>query len=136
MRTDEQIMADAADERPFSNHSEYDYWADSGKGCYDCVNDDAETEKYCPILSAALLGKWPREWTRATHQWQIGDKSGSYEVVDTCTEFERRPDDGDGPPPDPEPVPVADGQVDMFEVFADQIVDQVAELPRLEAVAR
>jgi hypothetical protein len=105
MRTDEQIMADAADERPFSNHSEYEVWADSGNGCYDCAHDNPDAERYCPILSAALLGKWPREWTRAAHQWQVGDKSGSYEVVDECVEFERRPDDGDGPPPEPRTGP-------------------------------
>jgi hypothetical protein len=129
MRTNEQIMADAADDHPFSNHSEYDMWAGSGTGCYDCLNDDEPTEKYCPILSAALLGKWPREWTRAAHRWEIGDKSGSYEVVDECTEFERRRDDGgDDPEPEPEPPPVVEGQVDMFEVFADQIAEHVESL--------
>jgi hypothetical protein len=133
VRTYEEISADAADERPFSNSTEYEIWADSGKGCYDCIHDDAETEKYCPILSAALLGpSWPKEWTRATHRWQIGDKSGSYEVVDECTEFERRRDDGGPEPTPPPPPPVMEGQTDIFEVFAEQAVE---ELTRPVAVA-
>jgi len=56
-----------------------------------------------------------------------------YEHVDTCTEFERRRgDDGDeAPAPEPEPPPVCEGQVDMFEVFADQIVEHVEQLERV-----
>lgn len=131
MRTADQITADTAAERPFSNHSEYEIWADSGRGCYDCVNDDADRELYCPILGAALLKGWPAEWTRRVHQWQIGDSSGSYEIVDQCTEFVERTDwpgdddPDDVPPPDPGPPPVVEGQVDMFEVFTDQIIEQV-----------
>jgi hypothetical protein len=91
MRTPEQIDADTdRTVKPFSNHSEYEIWA--SRHCYECVNDDANAELYCPILGAALLHGWPREWTRRTHTWQIGDKSGSYEVVDTCTEFVQRPE--------------------------------------------
>jgi hypothetical protein len=126
MRTDEQIMADAADKSPFSNMTEYEIWADSGRGCFDCTRDNPNAELFCPILSVALLSKWPTEWTRATRHWEAGGKSGSYEVVGECTEFERRPDgDGDDPDPEPEPEPVIEGQVDMFEVFADQIVEQI-----------
>lgn len=133
MRTDEQINADAADERPFSNHTEYEIWAGGGSGCYDCANDDPEAERYCPILSAALLSKWPREWTRVTHRWEVGGKSGSYEVVGECSEFVQRPewpgddDPDDDPDPVPDPPPVIEGQVDMFEVFTDQIVEQIEQ---------
>jgi hypothetical protein len=137
MRTHEQIAADAADERPFSNSSEYEYWAGSGKGCYDCLNDDAKTEKWCPILGVALLGQWPTEWSRRTIEWSspadaswgTPAASGSYEVVDECAEFLRRPDDdggGDDDDPDPGPPPVIDGQVDLFEVFADEIVERAS----------
>jgi hypothetical protein len=124
MRTEEQIAADAADKSAFSNGTEYEIWA--GRWCYECVNDNAETETYCPILSVALLGSWPTEWTRRRVEWQIGDGSGSYEAVDTCTEFERRCEGGGDPEPTPEPPPVIDGQVDMFEVFADQIAEQAS----------
>ena len=125
MRTYEEIAADAAAESPFSNSTEYEIWADSGRGCYDCRHDDAETDTFCPILSAALLSTWPKEWTRRTVDWQIGDASGSYETVGECTEFQERRDDGeDEPEPEPDPPPVIDGQVDLFEVFADQIAEQ------------
>lgn len=125
MRTPDEISADAADEQPFSNHTEYEMWAGSGRGCYDCANDDDAAEKWCPILGTALLGKWPKEWTRRAYTWEIGGKSGSIENVDECIEFDRRPDDdgpGDEPEPDPGPPPVIEGQVDMFEVFADQAI--------------
>jgi hypothetical protein len=131
MRTVEEVWADAVDKPPFSNHTEFEIWAGSGSGCYDCVNDDAATEKYCPILGAALLGKWPREWPRVVHRWEIGDASGTRQVVGECSEFVQRPewpgddDPDDGPPPDPTPPPVCAGQVDMFEVFVDQLVEHV-----------
>ena len=127
MRTYEEITADAADETPFSNGTEFEIWAGSGRGCWDCVNDDDATEKYCPILSVSLLGpSWPKEWTREKHRWQVGDKSGEYDVVGECTEFEERRDGGGGDDPAPEtpPAPEIDGQVDMFAVFADQITEQ------------
>lgn len=127
IRTDAQINADAADQRPFSNMSEYEYWADSGQGCYDCIHDNPDQERFCPILSVALLSRWPVEWTRRIVKPH--PDSAGFNVVDQCTEFTRRPDNGDDdnpePPPGPKP-PAAelDGQVDMFEIFADQIVEQ------------
>lgn len=129
MRTADEIAADADPRSPFSNHTEYELWADDGRGCYDCRNDDPETNTLCPILSAALLGTWPKEWTRRTVEWQIGDKSGTYEAVDECTEFdERDDDDGDGEPdPEPGPPPVIAGQIDMFEVFTDQALDAIGQ---------
>ncbi len=138
MRTSDQIQADAADDdRPFSNSTEYEIWANNGRGCYDCANDDEDTEKWCPILGVAITGSWTAEWTRRTRTWEIGGKSGSYDVVDECTEFEhRRDDDGDSAPePEPGPPPVIAGQVDMFEVFAEQIADQAAS-DRSVAAAR
>lgn len=141
MRTSEQIAADAEDRSPFSNHSEFDYWADSGKGCYDCLHDNPATETYCPILSAAMLGNWPKELTRRYVKFGAFDKgTNRFEVfettaddpdgcafVATCTEFEERRDGEDDPEPDPEPPPVNAGQIDMFEVFADQITEQVRQ---------
>lgn len=131
MRTDEQIAADAADERAFSNHSEYEMWA--ARHCYECVNDDEETETWCPILGVALLGQWPKEWTRRRHHWTIGDKSGSYEVVDSCTEFVQRPewpgdDDPDDDPVPPTPGPFDEeqpGQTDIFTFFAEDAIEQL-----------
>jgi hypothetical protein len=89
-----------------------------------------EPEKFCPILSASLLGTWPMEWTRRTVEWQYGDASGSYEAVDECTEFDRRPDGGGGdddPEPEPGPPPVIEGQIDMFEVFTEQFVESLPD---------
>jgi hypothetical protein len=138
MRTDVQIMADAADGPAFSNRSEYDYWADGGRGCYDCANDDQATETWCPILSVALLGKWPAEWARRVHR--PDPTSTGFEIVDECSEFLRRPDDGDddGPKPPPAPTPPAaqlPGQADIFEVFADQIVEQIKQQAPAQAVS-
>jgi hypothetical protein len=136
MRTEDQIWEDAEDRRPFSNSTEYEIWANNGRGCYDCANDDARREKWCPILGAALMGRWPAEWTRRTVEWSSPANeswgtpaaSGSYEVVGECTEFNPRDDGpGDDPDPDPGPPPVVDGQIDMFEVFADQIVTAIPD---------
>lgn len=119
MRTEDEIRADATEERPFSNHSEFDIWADNH--CYECQNDRAEEEAYCPILGVAMLhGVTPREWTTREEQWQIGDKSGSVTVVDDCTEFEQRtrfpgdPEEPDERPVETVHVPVLDGQLDLF----------------------
>lgn len=143
MRTEEQIRADAADERPFSNGSEYDMWAD--RHCYDCVNDDATTEKYCPILNVALLGQgWPKEWTR--HYVKFGNRiEGTTRVevsettaddpdgcmfVGTCTEFEKRRDDGGGgPKPAPKPQPECDGQLDIIDAYVDTAISELTPKP-------
>lgn len=123
MRTEEQIAADAEARSPFSNGSEYERWADDW--CFRC---DKDKDDSCPILSVAFLGQgWPKEWTRRRVRWQIGDGSGEYDAVDSCTEFEERREDGDGPEPEPAPPPVLDGQVDMFEVFADRIAEQALQ---------
>lgn len=139
MRSEEEIRADAEDRRAFSNGTEYEMWAD--RWCYRCRNDNAETETYCPILSVALLGGWPKEWTRhyvkfgayikEAGRWEVSettadDPDGSV-FVDTCTEFEERRDGEDEPAPEPEPSPVIPGQVDMFEVFADQAVTELSK---------
>lgn len=122
-------------ERPFSNGTEFDIWAD--RYCYRCVKDSISAppgaeEKFCPILTAALHGAdWPEQWTRREHHWQIGDSSGSYEVVDTCTEFEERRDDGGGdePEPDPGPPPVCEGQLDLVDAYLDTAVEELTRAP-------
>jgi hypothetical protein len=122
MRSYEQIMTDARGDSPFSNHTMWEIWAD--RWCYECANDSEELVdqgKGCPLIMAALMGKTPREWTAATEE---DDMLGNYE----CSEFRRRPEPGDDPPPEPPPPPPCDGQVDMFEVFADQIVEHVESL--------
>jgi len=109
--------------RPFSNHTEFDIWAD--RYCYRCRKDNEETELYCPILGMAIAeGAWPDEWTARTHAWEAGGKSGSYEVVDTCTEFEeRRDDEGDGS--EPEPPPVVEGQLDLIDAYLDTAIGEL-----------
>jgi len=126
MRSQDEIRNDAAaGKRPFSNRSEFDIWAD--RFCYECVHDDEGKEKYCPILNVAMLGEgWPAEWTRRTHNWQAGEASGSYEVVDACTEFEeRRDDEGDGSEPEPEPPPVVEGQLDLIDAYLDTALGEL-----------
>jgi hypothetical protein len=134
MRAAEQIDADAADERVFSNSTEYEIWANNGRACYDCTNDDPETEKYCPILSTMLLSKWPKEIEHAPYEWTDNDGTvHTYPVAGECSEFEeRRDDDGGDPEPEPPPPDPAEqervGQLDIFGVFADQITERATEL--------
>ena len=143
MRTEEQIRADAADRRPFSNGSEFDMWAD--RHCYECVNDNPDTETYCPILNVGMLGEgWPREWTRkyvkfgkriaGTTRVEVSettadDPDGS-EFVDTCTEFEERRDPGLGDPePEPEPPPVCEGQMDIIDAYLPTALAELTRAP-------
>ena len=132
MRTAEQIEATARPGSAFSNSSQFEYWA-SNRGCWTCRNDDQATEKWCPILGVALSsGKTPAEWVTFSEQDEI---HGNY----TCTEYDERrddgPDDGDDPEPDPGPPPVIDGQIDIFEVFAERIADEASTV-RTPEVAR
>lgn len=152
MRSEDQIRADAADERPFSNGTEYDIWA--SRYCYECVNDNpqADPEVFCPIITVALLGKgdgpaWPKEWTRQyvkfgdyvdetrTRRQPIettADDPDGCMYVGECTEFEQRRDPGDGPEPEPEPPPVCDGQLDIIDAY---LPTALAELDREPARA-
>jgi hypothetical protein len=133
MRTYDEISADAREGSAFSNSTQFEIWA-AGRGCYSCHNDDlgiGGDTLHCPILSAALMGVTPREWTAETDEDHV---YGRY----VCSEYDERPDDDDGPDgdpePDPGPPPVIDGQIDMFEVFADRIADEVSQV-RAGAVA-
>lgn len=130
MRTEDEIRADAADERPFSNGTEWDMWAD--RWCHECVHDDANREVYCPIITVAMIGNagepmWPKEWTRERHEWTKADGSpgGAYDVVGECTEFEQRPDPGDEPEPDPEPPPEVEGQLDLIDAYLDTALNEL-----------
>lgn len=120
MRTFEQISADARPGAAFSNSGQFEYWASGPRGCHSCRNDNEQTERYCPILSVAMCnGTTPAEWITFSDEDEI---HGSY----TCTEYDGRSDGDDDPGPEPGPPPVIEGQVDMFEVFADRIADQAS----------
>jgi hypothetical protein len=60
MRTEAEISAAATDGSPFSNGTEGYAWMDNW--CGRCLNNDEETELWCPILTVALFGKTPSEW--------------------------------------------------------------------------
>lgn len=143
MRTEAEIRQDAADRRPFSNGSEYGIWAD--RYCWaPCVHDDPDREVFCPVLSVALLGSWPREWTRryikfgkpieGTNRVEVSettkDDPAGLEVVDACTEFEERRDDGpDDPDPQPDPPPVCEGQLDLVDAYLDTAIGELTKEP-------
>lgn len=149
MRTEDQIRADAADRRPFSNGSEWEIWADTH--CYECVHDDAEREIYCPILNVSMLGKagdgsrsaWPTEWgshfvrfgdtipgtTRRQPIESTADDPEAYEYVGDCSEFEQRRDPGDDPDPEPEPPPVCDGQLDIIDAYLPTAIAELSREP-------
>jgi hypothetical protein len=134
MRTYDEIQVSAREGSAFSNSSQFEYWANGQRGCYSCRNDSMdrrdEPEKFCPILSVSMLGNGiPAEWVTFSEEDEI---HGSY----TCTEYdERRDDDGGDPESEPEPPPVVEGQIDMFEVFAERIADEAAAVQR-QAVTR
>jgi len=118
VRTFDEIRADAADKRPFSNGTEFELWADRPGGCWTCTRDEPRTETWCPILSVVIThGVWPTEWQRREHRTE----HGSYEVVGDCTEYDERPDDDgdddDGPGTDPGPPPVVEGQLTLGDLF-------------------
>lgn len=125
MRTWDEIRADARPGRAFSNSTHFEVWANRPGGCYGCVKDGmgiGKEQPQCPIFGVALVdGVTPKEWQERTPE-SLGD----YE----CAEFEERPewpgddDPEDGPPPDPEPPVEMEGQLDIFEVYADQVIDR------------
>lgn len=114
MRSHDEIFDSARDGSPFSNGTSGEIWM--ADWCYRCKVDGPfqrdETMEGCPLLLVALIGKTPAEWTEQ-------EEPQDYH----CSEFVPDDEDGDGPEPGPHPVAVIDGQVDMFEVFADQIAD-------------
>lgn len=145
MRTEDEIRADAAPRRPFSNGTEWDIFAD--RQCYVCVHDDAETDKFCPIITVSMVGNdgqpaWPKEWTsrfirfgapiegttRVEVHETTADDPNACEFVGECTEFEERRDPGPGddePPPDPGPPPVCEGQTDLFGYAVDRFINEL-----------
>jgi hypothetical protein len=129
VRSYEAIAADTAKEHAFSNHSEYEVWAE--RYCYRCVYEDMP-DGGCPIIGAAMVVPgWPKEWTRERERWTIGGNSGVIEYVDSCTEFEERRgrDDPDEPqrplPTGPtgavHPIP---GQLDIVDAFLEKALDE------------
>lgn len=129
MKTYDEAFAAAKDRRPFSNGSQGGAW--TANWCDRCVHDrsarrdDVKPDPAnkgllgCALLAVALMERTPAEW--------IDQCEGGHRLGDTyhCTEF--RDENGRGDEPEPEPPPVIEGQVDMFEVFADQIVEQASE---------
>ena len=94
MRTEDEIQRDARPGSAFSNGYEWDCW--SSKWCENCIHDDFETDKFCPLVTVAMLGdKTPAEW--------MFEKPLSLYDRYTCVEFQ----DEDGPG-DTEPKPVPD----------------------------
>lgn len=127
MRTEAEITADARPGAPFSNHSEFEVWAE--RHCYECANDVPEAGTYCPILGVALVtDATPKEWTSTEP-----DEHGCT-WIDTCTEFQQRPewpgdDDPDAGPPPPEPVPECDGQLDLVDAYLPTALAELEKAP-------
>lgn len=128
MRTYEEALAAAKDEPAFSNGTEGECWMDNW--CYECANDSPEMVdrgEGCPLIMVALMQRTPAEWIE--QPWgQIkgrpeGETAPSLSDRYHCTEFRKRPEPGEEPA-EPPPAPVIEGQVDMFEVFADQVVER------------
>lgn len=121
MRSFDEITSDAKQQSPFSNGFQGESWMD--RWCWAPCKKDRDSS--CPLVLAAYSGYTPKEWTEVNP----GGLADRYH----CSEFEPDDDGGGGVEPAPQPQPVAelDGQVDMFEVWAQQITEQV---PQREAV--
>ena len=70
----------AASRVPFSNGTAWDMWA--FRWCEQCVNDgmggtDPDGKPWCPLITVALAGRTPAQWTEKTPPLQ------DYE----CSEF-------------------------------------------------
>lgn len=119
MRTYEQIDADAMPEAPFSNGTMGYGWM--GQWCYQCKVDGPfqrnEADVGCPIILVALFGKTPKEWTDQGLQ--------DYHCSEFVPDDEGGGDEGPKPPP-PLPGDAYEGQVDMFEIFAEQVADDAS----------
>lgn len=114
---------------------------------YVALSTPTPTGSRSPILSVAMLGGWPAEWTR--HHLKFGariegtdrvevtettaDDPAGFECVDTCTEFEPRRDDGPGDDePEPEPPPVCDGQLDLIDAYLPTALAELTPAPAVE----
>jgi hypothetical protein len=122
MRNFDEAHAAAMEKPAFSNGTESEAWEENW--CGRCIHDakfrQAGVGDGCPLMLVAVLGRTPAEW--------IDQRPNGHRLGDTyhCTEF-RDVEDGPGDEPEPEPIPVIDGQMDMFEVFADQVIEQAQQ---------
>jgi hypothetical protein len=109
MRTEDQIMADAADRPPFSNGTEGETW--TARWCAGCVHDAAfqrdQADSGCPLLTVAILGRTPAEWFEQPFGEQGAYGANRYHCV------EWRPE-GEGPGGEPMPQPDPPGQGVLF----------------------
>jgi hypothetical protein len=126
MRTYDEAFAAAKDQSPFSNGTEGHAWM--ANWCESCTNDSPELVdrgEGCPLIMVALMGRTPAEW--------IDQTADGHYLGDTyhCTEFRERPedDDEDAPPPPPSYDAEMPGQTTIFEVMADQAVEQFEREP-------
>lgn len=130
MKTFDEAMATARDGSPFSNSTQWEIWAD--RWCYTCSKDSPELVdkgQGCPLITVALMERTPAEWTAETEEDRVMARY-------TCSEYEERPewpgdDDPDSDPDDPDPTGPAEnvpGQVDIFQVWTDQVVEQATDL--------
>lgn len=133
MRPEAEITASAREGSPFSNGTEGYAWM--AEWCDECVHNDEETEKWCPILTVALLGKTPAEWVEQPWKQIKGRPEGETAPVlggkYECTEFQQRPDPGDedDDPPPPEPVPDCDGQLDLIDAYLPTALAELQKAP-------
>lgn len=103
VRDQSEIERDALPVRAFSNSTEWEIWAYGWchKPCAKDANED------CPLLTVAVLGKTPAEWTKVG----LGDYR--------CSEFE------EAEQPEMPPVPVLDDEPDPLRRPDGEFVGQV-----------
>lgn len=102
--TYEQASGTAREGSPFSNSDEGCAWI--ANNCDRCIHDKAAREgRYedaCLLLTIAVFGRTPAEWTE--------DKPGSLGERWRCLYFRSEEDGGD---PEPQPIPDPPGQITL-----------------------
>lgn len=139
MRSYDEIMATARDERPFSNGTEGYGWMENWcwRPCHNPAEkawQDYEDGKRkhphkdypggCPLLLAALMGKTPAEWLEQPRHDELITLGDQFH----CIEFQG-PDDGGG---EPRPKPDPPGMDGLFERPERQV--RMLKQPEREAV--
>jgi len=123
VRTEEEIRGDARDQPAFSNGFDWDCWSD--KWCQRCIHDDGEVDKFCPLITVAIVDQ------KTPAEWMFEQPASLYDRYQ-CIEF--RTED-DGPDPEPRPIPDPPDQEALFPREQAEGIRMLTTLPSRQEVA-
>lgn len=92
MKSIEEYEKAARTGRPFSNSTEWEIWQfnacmGGGNDSRRCVNDDNDD---CPLITLAVSGCTPAEWTGPHGRYQCGEKTTLAQVRTAAAEARRQ----------------------------------------------